>query len=63
MPADYDLSPKEAAAVLGVHEETLKTWVRAGKVPGWRTPGGHWRFRRADLVALLPGNPQPENAA
>ena len=60
VPSDYDLSPADAAEVLGVHVETLKRWARDGKVRAWKTPGGWWRFRRADLDALLP---EPERVA
>lgn len=51
----YDLSPKDAAALVGVHEDTIKRWASSGKVPAFRTPGGWWRFCEADLLALLPG--------
>lgn len=50
----FDLSPAEAAEILGVHVNTLKRWAIEGKVKGWKTPGGFWRFRRSDLEALLP---------
>lgn len=49
----YDLSPREAAALIGVHEDTLKKWAAEGKVKAWRTPGGWWKFRRTDLEALV----------
>lgn len=52
-PSDYNLSPTAAAAVVGVHADTLKRWAAEGKVHAWRTPGGWWRFRRADLDALV----------
>lgn len=50
----YDLSPSAAAELVGVHEDTIKRWAADGKVPAFRTPGGWWRFRRSDLLALLP---------
>lgn len=49
----FDLSPQDAAAILGCHEDTLKRWAAAGKVAAFRTPGGWWRFRRSDLAAFL----------
>lgn len=58
MPADsepFTLSPKDAADRLGVHEDTLKRWAADGKVPGWKTPGGWWRFRPSDIEAILNG--------
>jgi excisionase family DNA binding protein len=62
----YDLSPSEAADRLGVHAHTLKRWARDGKIRGFRTPGGHWRFRQADLdefVASRVREPEREPAA
>jgi excisionase family DNA binding protein len=47
---------KEAAAYLGVSEGTVRAWADAGEVPSHRTPGGHRRFREADLAAALAGN-------
>lgn len=44
----------EAAAILGVHPDTLKRWERAGRIKvAIRTPNGHRRFRRGDVEALL----------
>jgi excisionase family DNA binding protein len=59
----FDLSPAEAAQILDVHVHTLKRWVHAGKVTGWRTPGGHWRFRRSDIEALFPRASESERAS
>ncbi|NLE22447.1 MAG: diguanylate cyclase [Actinobacteria bacterium] len=44
----------EAAAELGVSPSTLRRWSDAGKLTCYRSPGGHRRYRRADLGALLP---------
>ena len=60
--ATYDLSPIEAAAILRVHSSTLKKCAREGKVRCWSTPGGHLRFRRQDLIALLPPDSGPTPA-
>lgn len=63
MPTDtpavepYDLSPKDAAELLGVHDETIKRWASSGKLPAFRTPGGWWRFRRSDVLALTTTDP------
>lgn len=51
--ANQWLSLSQAAALLGVHPGTLRTWADRGEVPAHRTPGGHRRFRRADLEARL----------
>jgi excisionase family DNA binding protein len=49
------LSLTEAGKLLGVHPTTLRRWVDAGDVPHFRTPGGHRRFRTADLAAWMEG--------
>lgn len=49
-----DLLPVgEAAALLGVHVDTLKRWEKAGRITSVRTPTGHRRYDRADVDALL----------
>lgn len=40
----------EAADLLGVHPTTVRSWADSGDLPSQRTPGGHRRFRRADLA-------------
>jgi excisionase family DNA binding protein len=39
----------EAARRLGVDTHTVGRWANAGKVPAFRTAGGHWRFKEADI--------------
>jgi excisionase family DNA binding protein len=46
---DRWLSLAEASRLLGVHFTTLRRWADAGSAPHFRTPGGHRRFRKADL--------------
>ncbi|HET6477436.1 MAG TPA: GAF domain-containing protein [Thermoleophilia bacterium] len=43
----------EAAAELGVSLNTLRRWSDAGKLTCYRSPGGHRRYRRAHVEALL----------
>ena len=43
----------EAAAFLGVSPLTLRKWSNEGKVPVYRTPGGHRRYRLSDLQSSL----------
>lgn len=43
----------EAAAFLGVSPLTLRKWSNEGKIPVYRTPGGHRRYRMSDLQACL----------
>lgn len=49
------LSLTEASDLLQVHPTTLRRWADSGAIPHLRTPGGHRRFRRADLAAWLQG--------
>jgi excisionase family DNA binding protein len=51
------LSIHDACALLGVDQSTLRRWSDAGKVPVFRTPGGHRRYAEADLVALVGEGP------
>jgi excisionase family DNA binding protein len=48
----------EASSLLGVHPATLRRWADAGSVPCFRTPGGHRRFRAADLSAWMEAKQQ-----
>ena len=43
----------QASEILGVHRATLRDWADTGKIPVARTPGGHRRFYRSDVEALL----------
>lgn len=43
------VSLSEAARILGVHPATVRNWADRGHLPSQRTPGGHRRFRVADL--------------
>lgn len=45
---------------LAVTARTVRRWSDAGDVPAIRTPGGQRRYRRSDLLALLPA---PSKAA
>src|SRR5918997_4911631 len=43
----------QAAKYLGVAQSTIRKWSDLGRVPAFYTPGGHRRYRRADLDAFL----------
>src|ERR671925_2174558 len=43
----------QAAKYLGVAQSTIRKWSDDGKLPAFYTPGGHRRYRRADLDAFL----------
>lgn len=50
MDGDW-INLSEAADLLGVHPATVRSWGDKGDLPMQRTPGGHRRFRRADVEA------------
>ena len=52
------LTINEACKLLGVDQSTLRRWSDAGKVPVFRTPGGHRRYAEDDLRALLGEGPR-----
>lgn len=43
----------QAARFLGVAQSTIRKWSDHGRVPAFYTPGGHRRYRRADLETFL----------
>jgi len=55
------VSLRRAAEILGVHPATVRNWADKGDLPSRRTPGGHRRFRKNDLVnyAETQGELQP----
>jgi excisionase family DNA binding protein len=48
------LSLSEASQILGITPGTLRRWADQGQVSAFTTPGGHRRFARAAIEALLP---------
>ena len=46
------LTPGEAAVELRTTAATVKRWLRDGRLPGVRTPGGEWRVAIDDLRGL-----------
>jgi len=44
----------EASRMLGVDPDTLRRWADNGKVDVFHTPGGHRRFLRASIDAMIP---------
>jgi len=46
------LSPKQAAAMLGVTYQTIQNYIYTGKLKSYKTPGGRHRIRREDIMNL-----------
>lgn len=49
---EQPLTTGEVAAIFGVTTTTVKRWADGGHLPHFRTPGGHFRFKRADIDAF-----------
>lgn len=57
------LTPAEAGRLIGVHAQTLRDWERAGRIHSRRTPGGHRRYLRSDVEALMAPSDSPALAS
>jgi molybdopterin-binding protein len=55
--ADVLLTPREAAAAIGVSYATIKQWILNGKLKTMKTPGGHHRVPQSALKPLLKSSP------
>jgi len=51
------LTPREAAAEIGVSYSTFKQWILTGKIKTTKTPGGHHRVPQSALAPLLKSAP------
>ncbi|WP_159944701.1 MULTISPECIES: BldC family transcriptional regulator [unclassified Nocardiopsis] len=49
------MTPREVARVLRVDTKTVTRWADEGRLTPVRTPGGHRRFSRAEVRAVLTG--------
>jgi molybdopterin-binding protein len=54
---DVLLTPREAAAALGVSYATIKQWILNNKLKTLKTPGGHHRVPQSALKPLLKSGP------
>ena len=48
---------------LGINDATLRQWADRGRLPVYRTPGGHRRFLREDVDALMREHPNGSQTA
>lgn len=56
-PGDDALTTREAARILGVAVSTTQLWMERGALPSWKTPGGHRRCRRSEVLRLITSAP------
>jgi excisionase family DNA binding protein len=47
------MTPEEVAKLFRVDPKTVTRWAARGRLRSTRTPGGHRRFRREHVAALL----------
>lgn len=47
------LTPSEVAALFRVDPKTVTRWARMGKLTSFRTPGGHRRFYRDEVMTRI----------
>lgn len=52
-------STSEVATYCHVTADTIRKWAEAGRIRVFKTPGGHRRIRREDLIAFLRENDIP----
>jgi excisionase family DNA binding protein len=52
VPDDRLLTPAEVASLFGVDPRTVTRWATSGRLTPVRTPGGHRRYRRSEVLGL-----------
>jgi len=48
------LTPADVSTMLSVDPKTVSRWASDGRIASLRTPGGHRRFFKAEILALMP---------
>mgnify|MGYP001614465323 CR=1 FL=1 len=59
MESRQSFSTSEVATYCHVTADTIRKWAEAGKITVFKTPGGHRRIRREDLLRFLRENGIP----
>ncbi len=68
MNMKQSFSTSEVAKYCHVTADTIRKWAEAGRIRVFKTPGGHRRIRREDLIQFLrenniPIDPELDNSA
>lgn len=59
-PELVNITTSEVAELARVSPSAVRRWVERGELkPSMKLPGGHYRFNRADVLALLNPSPVP----
>ncbi len=53
------LTSYQVGALLQVNPSSVNKWIKDGRIPAYRTPGGHRRIRATDLMAFLVAHNMP----
>ena len=59
MEMKQSFSTSEVAKYCHVTADTIRKWAEAGRIRVFKTPGGHRRIRREDLITFLRENSIP----
>lgn len=59
LEADKLLTSHQVGEILQVNPSSINKWVNDGRIPAFRTPGGHRRIRAGDLVTFLEKHKMP----
>mgnify|MGYP002624868880 CR=1 FL=1 len=59
MDSKQSFSTSEVAKYCHVTADTIRKWAEAGRISVFKTPGGHRRIRREDLLRFLRENSIP----
>lgn len=59
MTAESLLTSYQVGTLLQVNPSSVNKWIKDGRMPAFRTPGGHRRIRAVDVVNFLNGHKMP----
>jgi excisionase family DNA binding protein len=57
---EHLLTTIQVAELLAVHRNTVRRWAEEGQIDSILLPGGHHRYREADVLRMLGRAPVPD---